>query len=83
MIELTEEIRHIMFGGWCERETMDYDEKKFEQIVQQIYSNQKLRELVERQKINTKAVLSADSPNKEELQRLLNLFDYLLEDSKK
>jgi len=53
------------------------------EITQQILQNQKLRELNERQKINTKAVLSDDSLNKEELQRLLNLFDYLLEESKK
>jgi len=43
----------------------------------------KLRELVERQKTNTEAILRDASPNKEELQRLLNLFDYLLKESEK
>ncbi len=47
-MKLTEEIKKIMFAGWCERETMDYDEKEFECITQQIYSNQKLRELIEK-----------------------------------
>ncbi len=52
-------------------------------FIIEILQNRKLRELIERQKTNTKAILSDESPNKEELQRLLNLFDYLLEESEK
>ena len=48
-----------------------------------ILENQKLRERIERVKTHTKAILSDDSPNKEELQHLLSLFDFLLEESKK
>jgi len=62
-------------------------EKCFEglndEMLKSIKITFKLRELIEKQKIITKAILSYDSPNKEELQRLLNLFDYLLEASKK
>lgn len=42
----------------------------------------KLRERIERTKMHTETVLSDDSPNKEELQRVINLLDYLLQDEK-
>jgi len=39
--QLTEDdFKFIMTAGWCERETMDYDENRFKQIKEQFLKNQ-------------------------------------------
>lgn len=47
MKPLTEDdFKFIMVAGWCERETMDYDENRFKQIKEQFLKSQEYIERV-------------------------------------
>jgi len=38
-MKISEVIKVIKYVGWCERETVDYNGREFEHVVQQIYND--------------------------------------------